>query len=202
MPIPPPPGQMESLSAQAHELPAGDRQATGAALVKPGRTLADHHPFRTIYDPSHPAADARLCELPNVSDGRSGRRREAERSYEANLATLNQARTMFAKTLDILKAEHMIPIAPSRPHRRSLRPMATAAEPAVPPTSARWWPRPPIPRCKPCSTRTGRRCRRQRNGDVQQVVQALSDAELTMQTVVAVRDKVLGAYNDIMKMTI
>jgi len=38
--------------------------------------------------------------------------------------------------------------------------------------------------------------------DVQQVVQALSDAELTMQTVVAVRDKVLGAYNDIMKMTI
>jgi flagellar hook-basal body complex protein FliE len=38
--------------------------------------------------------------------------------------------------------------------------------------------------------------------DVQQVVQALSDAELTMQTVVAVRDKVLGAYNDIMKMSI
>jgi flagellar hook-basal body complex protein FliE len=38
--------------------------------------------------------------------------------------------------------------------------------------------------------------------DVQQVVQALSDAELTMQTVVAVRDKVLGAYNDIMKMAI
>ena len=38
--------------------------------------------------------------------------------------------------------------------------------------------------------------------DVQQVVQALTDAEMTMQTVVAVRDKVLGAYNDIMKMTI
>jgi flagellar hook-basal body complex protein FliE len=38
--------------------------------------------------------------------------------------------------------------------------------------------------------------------DVQQVVQALSDAELTMQAVVAVRDKVLGAYNDIMKMAI
>lgn len=38
--------------------------------------------------------------------------------------------------------------------------------------------------------------------DVQQVVQALGDAEVTMQTVVAVRDKVLGAYNDIMRMTI
>ena len=38
--------------------------------------------------------------------------------------------------------------------------------------------------------------------DVQQVVQALGDAEVTMQTVVAVRDKVLGAYNDIMRMTV
>jgi flagellar hook-basal body complex protein FliE len=38
--------------------------------------------------------------------------------------------------------------------------------------------------------------------DVQQVVEALGDAEVTMQTVVAVRDKVLGAYNDIMRMTV
>ena len=37
---------------------------------------------------------------------------------------------------------------------------------------------------------------------MQQVVQALGDAEVTMQTVVAVRDKVLGAYNDIMRMTV
>jgi flagellar hook-basal body complex protein FliE len=33
-------------------------------------------------------------------------------------------------------------------------------------------------------------------------VTALGDAEVTMQTVVAVRDKILGAYNDIMKMSI
>ena len=32
--------------------------------------------------------------------------------------------------------------------------------------------------------------------------EALGDAEVTMQTVVAVRDKILGAYNDIMKMSI
>jgi flagellar hook-basal body complex protein FliE len=38
--------------------------------------------------------------------------------------------------------------------------------------------------------------------DVQDVVQALGDAEVTMQTVVAVRDKILGAYNDIMRMSI
>src|ERR1700722_4003617 len=33
-------------------------QATGAGIVKPGRTLTDSTPFRSNYDPSHPAADA------------------------------------------------------------------------------------------------------------------------------------------------
>lgn len=37
---------------------------------------------------------------------------------------------------------------------------------------------------------------------VQDVVQALSSAEVTMQTVVSVRDKVLSAYDDIMRMTV
>ena len=80
--------------------------ATGAVVVKPGRTVEDATPFRTIYDPSHPAADANgYVKLPNVSEMvEEGDGREAERSYEANLATLNQARSMFAKTLDILKS--------------------------------------------------------------------------------------------------
>jgi flagellar hook-basal body complex protein FliE len=38
--------------------------------------------------------------------------------------------------------------------------------------------------------------------DTQTVVQALSNAEVTMQTVVAVRDKILAAYNDVMHMNI
>ena len=38
--------------------------------------------------------------------------------------------------------------------------------------------------------------------DTQAVVQALTNAELTMQTVVAVRDKILSAYNDIIHMNI
>ncbi len=81
-------------------------EATGAVVVKPGRTVTDTTPFRTIYDPSHPAADASgYVKLPNVSEMvEEGDGREAERSYEANLATLNQARSMFSKTLDILKA--------------------------------------------------------------------------------------------------
>jgi flagellar hook-basal body complex protein FliE len=38
--------------------------------------------------------------------------------------------------------------------------------------------------------------------DVQEVVQALGSAEVTMQAVVAVRDKIVGAYNDIMRMSV
>ncbi len=38
--------------------------------------------------------------------------------------------------------------------------------------------------------------------DVQDVVQAASDAEMTAQTVVSLRDKILGAYNDVMRMSI
>jgi flagellar hook-basal body complex protein FliE len=38
--------------------------------------------------------------------------------------------------------------------------------------------------------------------DVRDVVAAVNNAELTLQTVVAVRDKVITAYNDILKMPI
>jgi len=38
--------------------------------------------------------------------------------------------------------------------------------------------------------------------DTQSVVQTLTSAELTMQTVVAVRDKVLSAYGEVMHMNI
>lgn len=38
--------------------------------------------------------------------------------------------------------------------------------------------------------------------DVQEVVQALSNAEVTMQAVVAVRDKIVGAYSDILRMSV
>jgi flagellar hook-basal body complex protein FliE len=39
-------------------------------------------------------------------------------------------------------------------------------------------------------------------GDVVQVVNAVTAAELTLQTVVAIRDRVISAYQDIMKMPI
>ncbi len=39
-------------------------------------------------------------------------------------------------------------------------------------------------------------------GDIVQVVNAVTAAELTLETVVAIRDKVISAYQDIMKMPI
>ena len=39
-------------------------------------------------------------------------------------------------------------------------------------------------------------------GDVVQMVNAVTAAELTLQTVVAIRDRVISAYQDIMKMPI
>jgi flagellar hook-basal body complex protein FliE len=39
-------------------------------------------------------------------------------------------------------------------------------------------------------------------GDIVQVVNAVTAAELTLETVVAVRDKVISAYQDIMRMPI
>jgi len=81
-------------------------KATGAPIVQAGQVVLDPTPFRKVYDPSHPAAGSDgYVMMPNVSEEvEAADMREAARSYEANLATLTQARSMFTKTLDILKA--------------------------------------------------------------------------------------------------
>ncbi len=80
-------------------------RATGANLVRPSGISVDPAPFRKEYDPSHPAADADgYVKKPNVSEAlEAADMREAERSYEANLSALTQARQLISKTLDILK---------------------------------------------------------------------------------------------------
>jgi flagellar basal-body rod protein FlgC len=81
-------------------------RSSGAALVRTGRVTVDPAPFRTVYDPSHPAANGQgYVKMPNVSTHiEVADLREASRTYEANLAALSQARTMFTKTIEILKA--------------------------------------------------------------------------------------------------
>ena len=81
-------------------------RATGANVVRLGAISEDPEPFRMQYDPYHPAADATgYYKLPNVSDVvEAADMREAQRTYEANLAALTETRSMVTKTLDILKA--------------------------------------------------------------------------------------------------
>jgi flagellar basal-body rod protein FlgC len=84
--------------------PARD-EATGAATVQPGRVRLDRSPIEESYDPGHPLADERgmvagsnVSTLIEMADAR-----EAQRSYEANLAIFDQARRMWLSTLDILR---------------------------------------------------------------------------------------------------
>lgn len=80
-------------------------RATSANLVRIGRVGTDPAPFRMVYDPSHPAANAQgYYKAPNVSEVvEAADMREAQRTYEANLASLSQTRALYLKTLDILK---------------------------------------------------------------------------------------------------
>jgi flagellar basal-body rod protein FlgC len=81
-------------------------QVTGAALVNASRVDTDSKPFRIEHDPSHPAADAYgNVKLPNVDSlVELADMRETNRSYEANLQVVKQARSMISMTIDLLRS--------------------------------------------------------------------------------------------------
>lgn len=78
---------------------------SGANLVKIESVDFDHSPFRLEHDPGHPAADeAGYVKLPNVNLlVEMADMREANRSYEANLQVIKQAREMISLTIDLLR---------------------------------------------------------------------------------------------------
>lgn len=80
--------------------------ASGAALVKVDRVDTDKKPYRIEYDPSHPAADANgNVKLPNVDMlVELADMRETNRSYEANLQVVKQARSLISMTIDLLRS--------------------------------------------------------------------------------------------------
>lgn len=79
---------------------------TGATMVRVLRIQPDKAPFPVRHEPGHPAADAdgmvkhsnvnMLTELADI--------REANRSYEANLQVVKQARAMIGMTIDLLRS--------------------------------------------------------------------------------------------------
>jgi len=78
---------------------------TGAQLVKVNGIGVDKSPFNVEHDPGNPAADASgNVKLPNVNSlVELSDMREANRSYEADLQVMKQARDMLSMTIDLLK---------------------------------------------------------------------------------------------------
>ncbi|ESQ74582.1 flagellar basal body rod protein FlgC [Asticcacaulis sp. AC402] len=77
----------------------------GATGVRLARVVPDMKDFATVYDPSHPAADAQgYVKRPNVDTlMETMDMREAQRAYEANLNVIETARDMNQKILNILQ---------------------------------------------------------------------------------------------------
>jgi flagellar basal-body rod protein FlgC len=80
-------------------------RALGVELVQVAKVGRDNSDFPLRYDPSHPAADARgYVRTPNVNSFVEVMdMREAERSYNANLAVMQSTRGMLERTIEFLK---------------------------------------------------------------------------------------------------
>lgn len=81
-------------------------EAVGANLVKVASIERHRSPYRVEHIPGHPAADANgYVKMPNVDVlAEVADMQEANRSYEANLQVVKQAREMIAMTIDLLRS--------------------------------------------------------------------------------------------------
>ena len=84
--------------------------AMGARSGRPGGVevagiVEDASNFKTVYDPGHPDADAKgYVKMPNVDTvSEMVDLITAQRGYEANVTAMQTAKSMFSKTLDILR---------------------------------------------------------------------------------------------------
>ena len=77
----------------------------GAATVAVKQIGTDQSPFRVEHDPSNPVADKDgNVKMPNVNMlVEMADMREANRSYEANLQMVKEARSMTSQILDLLR---------------------------------------------------------------------------------------------------
>ena len=80
-------------------------RAHQANLVSVKGIGSDKAPFRVEYDPGHPAADVDgYVKMPNVNTLLElADMRETNRSYEANLKVMTQAREMVMRHIDLLR---------------------------------------------------------------------------------------------------
>ncbi|MGG7566696.1 flagellar basal body rod protein FlgC [Rhodovulum sp. DZ06] len=74
-------------------------------VVQAGRVILDRRDLPQVYDPAHPMANeegfyegSTVDLMVELADAR-----EAQRSYEANLKMLDQARSMTASLIDLMR---------------------------------------------------------------------------------------------------
>jgi flagellar basal-body rod protein FlgC len=80
-------------------------KSIGATTVKVARVVSGGGEFERRFDPSHPGADAEgYVLMPNVNPLLELMdMREAQRSYQANLDTIDAAKAMISRTIDLLR---------------------------------------------------------------------------------------------------
>jgi flagellar basal-body rod protein FlgC len=88
----------ENFDALLREAAEGELERVEVAAVVP-----DGRDFKAVYDPNHPDADADgMVRLPNINPVEEmANMLNAARSYEANLAALNTAKTLALKALEL-----------------------------------------------------------------------------------------------------
>jgi flagellar basal-body rod protein FlgC len=95
----------QSFGSMLSTAVAGTSSASPVNGVQVAGVVEDQTPPRRVYDPGHPDADAQgYVTLPNVNPvtemvdliGSS-------RSYEANVTAMQTAKTLFSKTLELLR---------------------------------------------------------------------------------------------------
>ncbi len=81
-------------------------RASGTQLVRMSKAASDPTAFRSVYDPGHPAADAKgFVKYPNVNSMvELMDMREAQRSFEANISVIENSRAMLSRTLELLRS--------------------------------------------------------------------------------------------------
>lgn len=98
-------GARLAVTDESHFGGAGSQGMGGAEMgvsVEADETI-DSSPFRSVYDPGHPDADANgYVQMPNVNVvAEMVDMISATRTYEANVTALNAAKTMAKDTLEI-----------------------------------------------------------------------------------------------------
>ncbi|MGQ9485399.1 MAG: flagellar basal body rod protein FlgC [Desulfosoma sp.] len=90
--------QDESFEAALREAMEGELERVEVSAVVP-----DGRDFKTVYDPNHPDADADgMVRMPNINPVEEmANMLNAARSYEANLAALNTAKTLALRALEL-----------------------------------------------------------------------------------------------------